>query len=89
MKMLDSFYEMPAGRLTRRFVMTGLSAFLPLFVARVGVDPMTFVDNILNLGSGDWSAMAKIAVGAGILSMLDKLRREVATKTATDASSEK
>ena len=74
--MFEKLYASPFGRLLRRFVVTGVSAVAPVFVAKVGSNPFTFIDNVFALSKGDWVFMAKLFVAAGILAGADKLRRE-------------
>ena len=74
--MFDKLYAAPLGRLARRFVVVGLSAVVPVFFSKVGVDPFTLVDNVLALSRGDFEMMGKLFIAAGFLASVDKLRRE-------------
>lgn len=72
----DKVYASPYGRLGRRFVIVGVAATLPAFFGMInGTDAGVF-DSILGLSTQDWSGLAKLFMGAGILAGLDKLRRE-------------
>lgn len=72
----DKFYASAYGRLFRRFWVTGLAAVVPLFFAKVGTDPATFLDNMLLLSGNDVAFFGRIFIGAGMVACLDKLRRE-------------
>lgn len=75
-KFFTEWYATPYGRLFRRFWIVGLSALIPYFISKVGLDPFTIVDKIIGLGGGEWLLMAKLFIGAGLVAGLDKLVRE-------------
>lgn len=75
--MFTKLYASPWGRLLRRFVVVGLSASLAFLLLGLDAsDPLKFVNGLLAFNA--WGDLTKVFIGAGALSMLDKLRRELA-----------
>lgn len=72
----NRMYASPWGRLTRRFVVSGLAAVISLLTTKVSLNPVEFVDSILMLTKGDLIFATKLFIGAGFIASLDKLRRE-------------
>ena len=71
-------YASPWGRLARRFVVVGGSSALAYLVSsgKLVLSPEGLVDSVLALSSTDAIFVTKLFVGAGILAVIDKLRRE-------------
>lgn len=75
---LEKFYANAWGRLTRRFVVVGISSVVGYLVAtgKLTVTPEGLVDSVLKLNSADAVLAVKLFIGSGFLAAIDKMRRE-------------
>lgn len=70
-------YNIPAVRVTRRFVVVAVGAAIAVFITKINLAPDQVVDSILALTKTDWLYFLKVGLGTGFLLGLDKLKREL------------
>lgn len=74
----SKWYATPIGRVSRRFVVAGLSSVVGYFLAsgQLVLTPEGLIDSVLAFSAADGIFAIKLFLGSGILAAVDKMRRE-------------